>query len=68
MSMIYHIPEPPAPRDAWSSAYMVKDTRVADILAAPIERMIAERGGFLFGPDGARERPQIMGVTIDERA
>lgn len=68
MTMIHHIPEPPKPNDDWSAAYLVQDRQVTNLLAAPIERLIEQRGGWLFGPDGARERPTVMGVTIDVRA
>jgi len=68
MSMIYHIPDPPKPRDNWSSAYLVQSPKITDLYARAVEKLIEERGGFLFAGDGSPERAQVMGVWIDERA
>ena len=69
MTMIYHIPDPPKPRDSWSEAYLVQDTEITDLYASAVERAIAERGGHLFADDGQlRVKPTTMGVWIDERA
>ena len=46
MTMIHHIPEPPKPNDDWSAAYLVQDRQVTNLLAAPIERLIEQRGGW----------------------
>lgn len=68
MGMIYHIPEPPAPRDEWASAYLVQSTKIADRFAKAVEDAIAARGGFLFADDGSPERATVRGVVVDTRA
>jgi len=67
VSMIYHIPDPPEPADSWAKAYVINEA-IADLYAEPIEKLIADRGGWLFAADGKRERTTVMGVHIDERA
>jgi len=65
---IIHIPEPPRARDSWAGAYLVESTRITDLYSRAIEDLIEDRGGFLFGADGKRERTTVMGVIIDERS
>ncbi len=64
---IIHLLDPQAPQDTWAKAFVI-NTRMAQLYAGPVEKLIKERGGHLYAQDGLLQRAAVNGVQLDTRA